>query len=211
MKKLLFFLFFGGCNFLLAQTGIGTNTPNASAQLDISATNKGLLIPRMTQAEMNSVSNPVAGLQVYNTTKGNIYTYNGTTWIGEKKFIGKFVAAGNAISLDNIQIRIPSTGNTAIQLATVSGSINLSGSSMNVWYNSVAPATGASTANESFTRQSESFNTTFTAWQAGAHFTRAGGNQVVFIMDETNSKAYKLTFICGANSSSHYLEIEQML
>lgn len=211
MKKLLFILFFGGCNFLLAQTGIGTITPNASAQLDISATNKGLLIPRMTHAEMNSVSNPVAGLQVYNTTKGSLYTYNGTTWMGEKEFFGKFVAAGTSISLDNIQIRVPSTGNTSIQLATVSGSITISGSSMNVWYNSTAPSAGASTANECFSRQSESFNTSFTAWQTGAHFTKAGGNQVIYIMDETNSKAYKLTFICGVNSSSHYLEIEQML
>ena len=30
-----------------AQVGIGTNSPNASAKLDITATNKGLLPPRV--------------------------------------------------------------------------------------------------------------------------------------------------------------------
>jgi hypothetical protein len=33
-----------------AQVGVGTITPDASAQLDVSATNKGVLIPRMSRA-----------------------------------------------------------------------------------------------------------------------------------------------------------------
>lgn len=33
-----------------AQIGIGTTTPNASAELDITSTTKGLLVPRMTLA-----------------------------------------------------------------------------------------------------------------------------------------------------------------
>ena len=49
MKKIFFLI-----NVLLiasfgeAQTGIGTTTPNASAKLDVSSTNKGFLPPRMT-------------------------------------------------------------------------------------------------------------------------------------------------------------------
>jgi len=211
MRAFFLNLLFWGCGSVLAQTGIGTNTPHGTSQLEVSSTNKGLLVPRMTHSEMNSISNPVAGLQVYNTTKSSLYSYNGSTWIGEKKYVGKFVSAGTAISLDNIQIRIPTSGNTAIHIATVSGSATISGSSFNVWNNYTISSSGATGSNESFTIQSTVFNTTFKAWQSGASFIKAGGLQVIYILDESNSKAYKLTFIHGSSSSNHYLEIEQLL
>ncbi|MFM6945030.1 MAG: hypothetical protein ACKOXV_07135, partial [Bacteroidota bacterium] len=47
----------------LAQIGIGTTSPDASAALDITSTDKGLLIPRMTAYP----SAPVTGLTVYRT------------------------------------------------------------------------------------------------------------------------------------------------
>jgi hypothetical protein len=61
--------------------GIGTTTPNASALLDLSSTSKGVLFPRMTEAERVAIANPVAGLVVYqtNVNPGN-YVYNGTSW-----------------------------------------------------------------------------------------------------------------------------------
>ena len=82
MKKLLLGLFLtAGTTSLFAQVGIGTATPNTSAQLEISATNKGLLIPRVAQA--NRPASPVNGLLIYQTdgTPG-FYYYDGTssTW-----------------------------------------------------------------------------------------------------------------------------------
>lgn len=64
---------------LLAQVGIGTATPHASAQLDITATNKGLLPPRVTLA--NRPASPATGLLIYQTdnTPG-YYFYNGSAW-----------------------------------------------------------------------------------------------------------------------------------
>lgn len=56
------------CN-VIAQTGISINnngaTPDSSAILDISSQTKGLLIPRMTEAEKNAVNNPANGLIIY--------------------------------------------------------------------------------------------------------------------------------------------------
>ena len=49
------------------QTGIGTNTPNASAKLEIAATDKGLLIPRLTLTQRGSISSPANGLLIYQT------------------------------------------------------------------------------------------------------------------------------------------------
>lgn len=83
MKKIFFLL-----NALLiasfaeAQTGIGTTTPNASAKLDVSSTNKGFLPPRMTYAQRTAISSPAEGLMVYQTdgTSG-LYYYGSSGWI----------------------------------------------------------------------------------------------------------------------------------
>jgi hypothetical protein len=45
--------------------GIGNASPNNSALLDLSSTNKGLLLPRMTQNQMFAISNPADGLAIY--------------------------------------------------------------------------------------------------------------------------------------------------
>jgi hypothetical protein len=62
--------------------GVGTNTPHGSAQLDVTSTSKGVLLPRMTLAQRNLIPSPVAGLIVYQTdnTPG-FYYYNGSTWL----------------------------------------------------------------------------------------------------------------------------------
>lgn len=72
--------------------GIGTTTPNASSMLDISSSNKGLLIPRVALTSTTSPSplgSFVAGMMVYNTaTAGTppnnvtpgFYLCNGVQW-----------------------------------------------------------------------------------------------------------------------------------
>jgi hypothetical protein len=52
---------------VFAQTGIGTSTPDPSAKLHVSSTDKGLLIPRMTIAQRSGISSPANGLMVYQT------------------------------------------------------------------------------------------------------------------------------------------------
>lgn len=47
--------------------GIGTTTPHASAALEVQSTDKGVLIPRMTEAQRNSIDNPERGLLAYQT------------------------------------------------------------------------------------------------------------------------------------------------
>lgn len=65
----------------LAQSvGIGTVSADASAKLDISSTNSGLLPPRMSATERNLIPSPAAGLIIYNTTSNAIEFYNGTSW-----------------------------------------------------------------------------------------------------------------------------------
>ena len=65
-----------------AQVGIGTSTPDASAALDLTSTTGGLLLPRMTNAQCQAISTPVAGLMVYVTdlNGGSFVFYDGNGW-----------------------------------------------------------------------------------------------------------------------------------
>ncbi|MBL0334940.1 MAG: hypothetical protein IPP73_06380 [Chitinophagaceae bacterium] len=60
--------------------GIGTTTPLSSAQLDITSTTKGVLVPRMTTVERISISTPAKGLLVFDNTSSSFWVYDGTVW-----------------------------------------------------------------------------------------------------------------------------------
>ena len=76
---LIFLVGLGGIFSLHAQTGIGTNTPNANTALHIHSTNKGILIPSISLTSSGTFLNGSAtasdnSLLVYNTnasTSGN--------------------------------------------------------------------------------------------------------------------------------------------
>ena len=102
----------GGVN---AQVGIGTTSPDASAELDISSTTKGLLPPRMTAAQRSAILSPATGLMVYQTdgTAGNYY-FNGSAWV----YI--INATGSTLPVAN--------GGTGVTTSTGTGNVVLSNS-----------------------------------------------------------------------------------
>jgi len=70
-----------------AQTGIGTSTPDASAKLEVSSSNKGFLPPRVSLTSITDITtilSPATGLLVY--CKGDAglspgyYFWNGSAW-----------------------------------------------------------------------------------------------------------------------------------
>lgn len=82
MKKIIFYFFFiTGVSQLQAQVGIGTDTPDHSAMLQIQSSEKGFLLPKMTSAQRTSIVSPASGLQVYDTNTNSIWYYNGTFWV----------------------------------------------------------------------------------------------------------------------------------
>jgi len=60
--------------------GIGTTTPDTSAILDLSSTNKGFLLPRMTTAQRNAIPTPTQGLKIFNIDDRCEDTYDGNGW-----------------------------------------------------------------------------------------------------------------------------------
>jgi len=67
-----------GQNVAINNTG---STPDPSAMLDVQSSSKGMLVPRMTSAQRNIISNPAVGLLVYDTNEGSFWFYNGTSWL----------------------------------------------------------------------------------------------------------------------------------
>ncbi|ACT92047.1 hypothetical protein Dfer_0787 [Dyadobacter fermentans DSM 18053] len=64
-----------------AQVGIGTTTPDASAQLEVQSGAKGVLIPRLSSSQRTGIASPADGLLVYDTdTKSFWYFKSGTGW-----------------------------------------------------------------------------------------------------------------------------------
>jgi hypothetical protein len=84
MKK-LFFLALGliALNANAQSVSINTDgsTADNSAILDVKSTDKGILIPRMTEAQRNLITTPATGLMIYQTdATAGFYFYNGTAW-----------------------------------------------------------------------------------------------------------------------------------
>lgn len=69
-----------------SQVGINTATPDDSAMLDISSSNKGVLFPRMDLDDLEvaaPVASPAIGLTVWNTRSGaeGLYYWDGIAWL----------------------------------------------------------------------------------------------------------------------------------
>ncbi|WP_158961808.1 hypothetical protein [Myroides fluvii] len=95
MKKItLLAAVLGASYFANAQVGIGTPTPITSTQLDVTATDKGILIPRVSLTAINEF-NPIDGAQtesllVYNSNGADIPT-GFYYWVDSKwnRIVGK--------------------------------------------------------------------------------------------------------------------------
>jgi hypothetical protein len=64
-----------------AQYGIGTTSPDPSAQLELNSTSKGFLMPRMTTLQRDAIASPAAGLMIYNLDSNKPNFFNGISWI----------------------------------------------------------------------------------------------------------------------------------
>ncbi|HEB62516.1 MAG TPA: hypothetical protein ENI82_05110, partial [Bacteroidetes bacterium] len=62
--------------------GIGISSPDPSSILDITSTDKGILVPRMTSAQRIAITSPATGLLIYQTNNNTGFWYfDGTDWI----------------------------------------------------------------------------------------------------------------------------------
>lgn len=69
----------GGISYT-GQIGVNIATPNSSSTVDITSTNKGLLIPRMTTTQRQAITTPATSLLVFDTDDSRFYFYNAGQW-----------------------------------------------------------------------------------------------------------------------------------
>ena len=62
------------------KVGIGTNSVDSGATLEVDGTTGGILFPRLTTTERNALT-PVNGLMIYNTTDNKFQGYAGGAWV----------------------------------------------------------------------------------------------------------------------------------
>ena len=97
----------------LAAQNIGINAtgaaPDNSAMLDVSATNKGMLVPRMTTAQRTLIASPAKGLLVFDTDNNSFWFYNGTGWVNLSA-----AATGSLWQMNGTNINNSNTGNVGI-------------------------------------------------------------------------------------------------
>ncbi len=151
MKKLLFTLLLP--LFIQAQVGINTTTPDASSMLDITATDKGLLIPRVSIPNLNAaapITSPATSLLIYNTnvTTGiGFYYWDGTKWTPFTGGTSHWTKVGNDIYNNN-------TANVGVGTTTPTTKFhieNISSASLllnqNFETNAISPLTTSGSAN----------------------------------------------------------------
>ena len=134
------------CSILNAQTGIGTTTPDASAKLDVFATNKGFLPPRVTLTGISdnaTIPSPATGLLVYNTgtnlgLAAGYYFWNGNAWAtiatagGSGSFAASFLRGSRTAAQSSIAVggivsfsAVDNSSGQDIALNTTNGKITL--------------------------------------------------------------------------------------
>ena len=65
------------------QVGVGTSNPNAAAIIEIASTSQGVLFPRMTKVQRDSITSPPVGLILFVTDGDNegLYIYKTSGWV----------------------------------------------------------------------------------------------------------------------------------
>jgi hypothetical protein len=102
---------------------------DASSILDVKSTDKGVLVPRMTQAQRNGITTPATGLLIYQTdVTAGFYFYNGSAWV----FLNATTDASNLTTGTLANARLSSnvttqgnTFNAANQLVMLNASTQL--------------------------------------------------------------------------------------
>jgi hypothetical protein len=118
--------------------------------LEIESTSKGLLLPRLTDAQMNAMLTPPAGMLVFNTTNNCTYIYkatlgwyslcsgdtvdsttasNGLTLVGKDVRLGGTLNAATGIALNGNNLSVTGNGNVNLGTTTTNNRVVISSTS----------------------------------------------------------------------------------
>ncbi|MEM9886771.1 MAG: hypothetical protein AAF849_12835, partial [Bacteroidota bacterium] len=103
------------------------NAPDSSAMLDISSTNKGLLIPRMDSTARSMITNPVEGLLVYDESSRSFWYFR-EEWTALNQdvnieFDGNAIIVKQPLSFENVEDVVSNVSPDEDESTTISGEV----------------------------------------------------------------------------------------
>lgn len=190
MKKILFLTILLISGLSQAQLGIGTNTPDASAVIDLTSTTKGFLPPRMTNIQKHAIPSPVAGLVVWCTdcsASGLLQVYNGTSWTNSNGYITSTPTSNGTAVVSGYTCSTASSG-------TLTAGVAVSGVTQTI----TASVTTVGTYNFSFTTNGVTF-------AASGTFAGTGAQDIVLVATGTPISAGNSTFNLNTSTSCSFI------
>lgn len=149
---LVLFCLCGGA--LCAQVGIGTNTPNANAVLELKSpgNNQGFLVPRLTTTQRSTLSLTAAenGMMVYDSDENRFYYWQSTQWLPLRSGNDLQAGAGISITGNTISVVPDGDGNATNEIQD----LQLNGNTLTITKNAsatpidLAPFAGTNTDNQ---------------------------------------------------------------
>jgi hypothetical protein len=132
---------------VFSQVSINTNgsLPDNSAMLDVKSTAKGLLIPRMTQAQRNAIIDPANSLMIYQTDIIPGYYYNSGNTVSPT-----WVLAGTLTGVTGTA-PIISSGGTAPMISITPATTTVAGSMSAADKTKLNAITGTNTGDQTIT------------------------------------------------------------
>jgi hypothetical protein len=127
-----------------SSVGIGTTAPDASAALDIVASSKGVLLPRLTAAQVAAIALPATGLLVFQTDGPAGFYYNAgqpgsPSWQQLTTAAGTPLSATNGLTLTGSAVGLGGTLTRATTIGLANYPLGLTGG--NVGIGTASPAT----------------------------------------------------------------------
>ena len=154
MKKVIYVLFALTSYLSIAQVGIGTTNPDPSAILDITSTDKGVLVPRVSLVNVSNTTAPINvpadGLLVWNTNAAIVggsgigfYYFNSGNWIPiangntlDEAYDQGGAGAGRTVTADSGALRIDGEDGILVTGTFGSGAVpEVSGAGTRMFFN----------------------------------------------------------------------------
>jgi len=200
----------GGTGIDAVNVGIGTTIPNSSSLLDLTSTNRGMLVPRMTALQKTAIALPATGLLIYQTdAPAGFYYYTGSVWtnlfsgttggwsltgnagtVPGTNFIGTTDAVDWIVRTNNTdRLRISSIGNVGIGTAAPSRKLHIYGTS-----NNAADVYSQTDAGRIIKHW---FVNTVVSWSIGQFGTTVAPNGQFRITNETSASPRIVLFTAG--------------
>ena len=136
----------------------------------------------------------------YLTTNGS----NTASWAAlPVTSVSAFVNAGVDVTLGNLKVRMPASGNASLQVSTVSGTYSVYGSSTKV-------STGVVGASRIDGSTQVSITTTPAYLVSSDNFAAAGDTSTWLIMDTTAGVGWRISLIVGSGYNNNLITIEKI-